>query len=228
MTEKDIIDAIRENLPWLIKFFNWILSWLKNLKFPKHKEKIKRISRKKRAIFQDNLVSGLINWTRIEGNPQISNIRGKPPFNTSLLLEEIVESKRHSFVGANNINIKDGEVECDVYLERDALVNIVIRADSSWNIYYMVRLDSRNGCFNSILFDRGGKNWDFIKSASVNVNHDNWYHVKVRFKGRTLKLYVDNRLNVSVVDQKLTGYGGVGIFNEVKRVFVNNFTIRKL
>lgn len=92
----------------------------------------------------------------------------------------------------------------------------------------MVRLDSRNGFFNGILFDPGNRYWDFVKKASVNVKPDNWYHIRIRFKSSTIKLFIDNKLITTTHDKKIIGPGNIGIFNERKRAFVNNFIIRKL
>lgn len=230
MTNEEITQFFRENLTLILQAINWFLNKFKKpkpAKFKKEKEEVK-INKKRKIIFRDNLIQALTKWTTIEGDPQISNIRGRFPFNSSLLLEEIPGLSRNTFVGANNVNIKDGEIECDIYLERDSLVNIVVRADDGWNKYYMIRLDSRTGCFNGILFDSGNRAWDFVKKTSVNVKSDHWYHVKVRFQFSLIKLFIDKRLVATAIDKTILESGNIGIFNEIKRVFVNDFIIRRI
>ena len=226
MTAGDIKNFLQDYLLWILKLGGWVLDKLKEWKLSKNKKR-ERAIRRKRAVFQDSLTGDITKWTPINGQPQISQIRGKPPYIRSLLLEETQESRRYSFVGANYNKIQDGEVECDVYLEREALFNLVIRADDQYNIYYMVRLDSRRGQFNGILFDPGNRNWDFIKQSNINTASDRWWHMRVRFKGSEIKLYLDGKLVIATSDKRLPGLGNVGIFNELKRVFVNNFVIRK-
>lgn len=226
MTGEEIKNFFQEYLPWILKIGGWVLGKLKGMKLSKNKKRI--VIRGKRAVFQDSLTGDLTKWTPVNGQPQISQIRGKSPYYKSLLLEEVQETRRYSFLGANYNRITNGEVECDVYLERDALVNVVIRANDHYNTYYMVRLDSRRGEYDGILYDPGSREWDFVKQSNINTAPDRWWHMKVRFRGSELKLYLDGKLVVATSDRRLPGPGNVGIFNERKRVFVNNFVIRKL
>lgn len=200
---------------------------IKTSKNKKGRKSIKRNNSKGNNSFQDSLTNDLSKWKVITGQPQISNIRG---FNTasSLLLEEYPLDRRHSFIIANTKEIKNGKIECDVYLERDALVNIVFRADSGPGRFYMARVDSRSAGSCGILYCENYTSWNYIQTPNVIAPSDHWYHIEVTFKDNNLSLKIDNSTVVSLNDQRLAIPGYVGIFNEVKRAFVNNFVVTEL
>lgn len=178
----------------------------------------------KQASFEDNFNHDLAKWDIVCGDPQISYIRGfpKPP---SLLLEEKPIDKRNSFILARNEEDKNGIISCDIYLERDAVVNIAFRVNNSASDFYMARIDSRAGGSNGILLAKN-LNWGYIKQPNSYVLPDRWYHVELTFKDANIQLKINNEL-IEVKDTTYSSIGSIGIFNEVKRVFVNSFTFIK-
>ena len=51
-----------------------------------------------------------------------------------------------------------------------------------------------------------------------------WHHVIVSFKEEKIRLQINNRVFVTK-NNEFNFDGEIGLFNEVKRAFVNNFSI---
>ena len=119
---------------------------------------------KSKIVFSDELKTDFNKWRIVCGSPQISSIRGlpNPP---SLLLEENSTDRRDSFIIAKGISIKNGAISCDVYLEREAVINIIFRCNI--NNFYMARIDSRSAGSSGILLskDKIG-NWSYINQPN--------------------------------------------------------------
>lgn len=183
-----------------------------------------RSSSSRSFMFRDKLNGSLNKWQIICGVPQISNIRGNPN-PPSLLLEENPQDRRDSFVLAKNVSLSTGNIACDVYLERDAVFNIAFRVNSSASDFYMARVDSRPGGSNGILISRNN-NWDYISVPKKYVLPDQWHHLELKFTNSRIDFKINNDTatertkNVFPITQ-----GSIGMFNEVKRVFVNNFKV---
>ena len=173
------------------------------------------------AIFKDPLNKDLANWHTIVGQPQISNIRGTPN-PPSLLLEENASDPRNSFIITDKVNIQNGKIMCDVYLEQGAVFNLVFRANNSVSDYYMARVDARSNGSNGILSATGSTSWGYIKQTNTYVLNDRWYRVELMFRNSKIEFKINNEV-ISVEDNKIITTGSVGMFNELKRVFVNNF-----
>lgn len=190
-------------------------------------QKKRKVNKKTKIVFYDTLEQNIVNWHTISGNPQISQIRGLNSSN-SLLLEEFPSIRTDTFVTPNKISLKSGKISCDVYLERDAVFNIVVGADPGFTNFIMARIDSRTAGSNGILKANQSNNWGYIEQPNTYVLHDQWYHVEIIFEDKKyIKLLLDGKTLISKIDINLRTDGYIGIFNEIKRVFVNNFSVYK-
>lgn len=191
---------------------------------PNKQPKVKK--NKTLILFQDKLNVNLDKWHTISGSPQINNIRGLP-YPPSLLLEENPVDRRDTFITANNINIKNFKIICDIYLERGAVCNLVFRANNGFTDFYMARIDARDAGSSGILLAKNSRDWTYIMQPNSFVLNDRWYHVELTVNESHIVLKINDEL-IEMQDSRILSAGSVGIFNELKRVFVNNFIIENL
>lgn len=187
-----------------------------------HKKKKKQAS----FYFSDQFKTNLDEWIPVTGSPQISDIRGLPD-PPSLLLEEYPTDRRNSFIIARTIKIKNGKISCDVYLEREAVFNLVFRANDGLSDFYMARIDSRPGGSNGLLRTSNSINWGYFKQPNTYVVNDRWYHVELIFKESKITFKIDSE-TMEEINRDLSEEGSIGMFNEVKRAFVNNLEVEEL
>lgn len=188
----------------------------------------RQTTRRRKPVFSDDLKTDLRQWDTIVGSPQISQIRGTPQ-PPSLLLEENAGDSRNSFIVARGINLLNAKVVCDAYFEHDSVLNIVFRASpNSLSEYYMARIDSRTGGSNGILKAERQQHWGYLVQPNKYVLNDrNWYHIELTFIGNRITLKIDSE-TIKLKDSSISVPGNIGMFNEVKRVFVSNFEIERL
>lgn len=194
-------------------------------KYAKKKKITKKINKiRLKTDFSDNFKTDLNKWEKVSGSPQISFIRGipNPP---SLLLEENPKDRRDSYILAKDVSFINGIITCDVYLEREAVLNLVFRCNT--NDFYMARIDSRAAGSSGILIsrDRVG-NWGYIYQPNISFQNDVWHHLVLSFKNNDIKFQIDEEV-FKIKNKELLNSGRIGLFNEVKRVFVNNFSVIK-
>lgn len=176
-------------------------------------------------LFGDDFKT-LGNWETITGNPVIEENFGNP--SPDVLLNKNPNDRTNSFIANKRAtNLRNGSIECDIYLEPGSLINIIFRANLDEEKYYMARLDSRDNYFGSILrLDGKTANWKEIAVASVRSEPRKWHHMKVIFKDDEIGLFKDDNLIASTKDSAYS-QGSVGVFNEVESVHVDNFVVRK-
>jgi hypothetical protein len=187
----------------------------------------KRVRKKAKPLFQDNLKTDLNNYEIMSGAPSISYLRGLPT-PPSLLLEEFPNDRRHSSLLLKEKKLKNGKLSADIYLEREAVFNFIFRStDDLITKFYMARVDSRPGGSNGILECAGGAgNWHYILQPNTYVPNDQWIHIELVFAERIITFSIGDQTISYQSDQ--IGEGRVGMFNEVKRAFVNNFVVESV
>ncbi len=174
----------------------------------------------KLVMFDDfNKIEG---WANTTGAP-IRSDTGKPA--PGLLLPK-GGGRTNTFMLKNTLRIKNGSIECDVYLRENAIFNLVFRVNSHLEAY-MARLDTRADDFDSILFkDKSG--WSIIKENSKTKRSTRrWYAMKVVFLNKSISLFIDNELVLKVSDDRLVESGNFGFFNECGDVIIDNFVVHE-
>lgn len=178
-----------------------------------------------RNFFSDKLTTHLSRWTIISGSPLITPLRGfRLP--KSLLFDKS-STPRNSFVIAKGIEAVNAKVECDAFLENGAVLNIAFRINNDASEFYMARVDSRSNGSNGILISKLSTNWGYIEQTNTYVPTNQWVHIELSFQDSNIELKINNE-TISKEDSTIFTAGSIGLFNEVERVFINNFTIRKL
>ncbi len=127
----------------------------------------------------------------------------------------------------------DGLIECDVWLDPDALINILFRADVKNHRYYGARLETREKTPASKYYDKflrrdGPEGW-WVEAQSLFTKTYPWawYHMAVLFVGDQMELYKNGELVASWTDSKYES-GQVGIMGEQGMVHIDNFRIRQV
>jgi hypothetical protein len=182
---------------------------------------------KVRKQLKDEFNKNLSNWETITGSPTIESDFGKPCPALGLGYSSSVEAT-NAFLVLKDFEITSGTIECDIYLEPNALVNIVFLADIVGSNFYMARYDSRgHGSTDGLLLkDQGpGANWRGFRMTKDVSNSKEWIHAKVEFSPKGIKMYKNNSLLIQTVDPIIFG-GRIGIFNEVADAHVDNFSVR--
>lgn len=174
--------------------------------------------------FSDTFDSGLGSWKIISGNPSVNDQFGNPSPNLDLYV--VQGQKTNCFLELLQIKTPNrGIIECDVYLEAGSLFNIVFRADSSSEKWYMARLETREGSKDAFLMDLGA-GWDFLKPADGNTTPSAWHKMKIELDGSRMKLF-RNGIKIAEADNDEFKNGSIGIFNEMGLVHVDNFSVKK-
>lgn len=88
----------------------------------------------------------------------------------------------------------------------------------------MARIDSRSAGSSGILITSNSRNWGYIKQPNSYVLNDRWYHIELNFHNSKIQLKIDSDI-IAEEDSKIQIAGSIGMFNELKRVFVNNVLI---
>jgi len=162
------------------------------------------------------------NWEVKTGSPEINNDFGKPA--PDLELKRVRARGTHSFVWLRDIQSRSGIIECDFNLEPGGLLNIVFFADKDNDNWYMARFDSRR-VFSDGLFvkDRGyGNNWEELRLAGTTTEARKWFRARVEFNEKVIKMFKNGELIAQFDAPRIFGEG-IGIFNEVNDVHVDNF-----
>jgi len=170
--------------------------------------------------FEDEFRSGLHAWIIPSVWSPIVNERGLqliPHDNRSkvLLLEKLPQ-----FV--------NGVIECEVYLEPNALFDVILRGSLADGEFYMARLDARPTMWDCILFTPKGKGWrECNKDKGTLIHHSphgQWLKMRIVADGHRISLYRDAQLVDQVDDAKIM-IGRVGLFAEVANVYARKIHI---
>jgi hypothetical protein len=121
----------------------------------------------------------------------------------------------------NEMVFTDGTVELDVYLETDALVDVVFRGDLEKNTGYIARLDSRNYHDTFIKIDT----WTMLGENSGHITSPHqWHHMRVEVESSSFTLLCDDQVVARTIDTEFSS-GQIALMNEVNKVHVDNVTV---
>ena len=173
-------------------------------------------------LFEDDFSRGLGAWNIVSGRPSIHLRFGKPA--PTLNLPFVGNQPTHSFVCVGDeIDIADGEIECDLYLPAGSVAGIVFRGNILAGNYYIAQLgtlpDFRGGLFKSTT---GSANWHRIGPRLMFGTEAGWHRIKVSFNGSRLVLFEDGELSAYARDRTFKS-GCVGVFNGQGHVYIDNF-----
>lgn len=163
-------------------------------------------------------------WEIKTGSPIIEVNSGRPA--PDLGLSVFPEGRTNSFIFLKNEKIEEGVIECDFYLEENALLNIVIFADMDQDAWYMARFDSRPKYSDGFIIKKHGENWKDFRMSGTKTRPKEWHRARVEFNSTRVSMYIGNNLIVDFENPTIFG-DKVGIFNEVNFVHVDNFLLTK-
>lgn len=163
------------------------------------------------------------NWETITGKPALDEGRGNP--RPSLQLAKIDPPQAtNTFLLLKKITTESGVIECDFFLERGALLNIVFMCDKGNHNWHMARFDSRGGTTDGLLIKDGGKgnNWRFNNMSTSRSSAGSWYKAKVEFNSERVRMFRNGELVTEITNPQIFGKY-IGIFNERGNVSIDNF-----
>lgn len=110
---------------------------------------------------------------------------------------------------------RDGAIECQVYLDYNALFNVIVRGSVPDDQFYMARLDSRQDFWDCVLFKPKGGSWHECNRGYLLHNSPcrRWLTMRVEADGRRISLYRDGEAVDQIRDAGLRS-GTVGLFAE--------------
>lgn len=163
------------------------------------------------------------NWEIITGEPTLDKEKGNPK--PSLYFNMTVPHHRtNTFLILKEITAKQGEIECDFFLEQGALLNIVFMCDKTNLNWHMARYDSRGGTTDGLLIKDGRKenSWRFNNMSTSRTNSGSWYRAKVEFSSERARMFRNGELIAEITNPQVFGKY-IGLFNECANVSVDNF-----
>lgn len=168
--------------------------------------------------------NNLAKWEIKTGAPEIEKDFGRPA--PGLGLKVTLQRGTHSFIILKNIEQEKGIIECDFYLEPNAVFNIVFYCDKQNDNWFMARYDSRKSDSDGFLIkDRGpGVNWRFYRMSGTQTNTKTWLRARLEFSSTRASMYRDGEL-IAQIDNPTQFGKFIGLFNEVQHVHVDNFAL---
>lgn len=166
------------------------------------------------------------NWLAKTHKLEIENNFGKPA--PDLGLRFISTEATNTFLYLKDIEIEEGTVECDVYLEPGAVFNLVFLANISKHNWYMARLDTRERNSDGLLIkDKGpGNNWREHAMSGTRRKAKEWTRVRLEFGERKARLYANNEMLVEAKIETTSAFGKkIGLFNELADAHIDNFAL---
>jgi hypothetical protein len=169
----------------------------------------------------------LDSWEIVRGSPIIEGNFGKPV--PDLLLKFTGDNPTNSLVIHKQTKIQQGVIECDVYLEPNAVFNIAFLADKEKEKWYMARFDSRPSESDGFLVKDEGKgmqNWNYFQMSGTHTSVHEWHRMKIVIKDKIVALFKNDEKIVEFSNPELFGTN-IGLFNEVNDVHIDNFSYTK-
>lgn len=121
----------------------------------------------------------------------------------------------------NGLVFTDGVIELDVYLQPEALIDVVFRADYERNTGYIARLDSRDFHDTFVKVDT----WTvFGQNIGHTTSPHRWHHMRVEVEESSFRLYCDSQQVAQATDTEFDS-GRIALANEVGAAYVDNVTI---
>jgi len=200
----------------LSSLFLILITW----SFIKKEKKVKSLPV---AEFSDGF-KNLEDWSIKDGSPEIKKDFGKPE--PSLNLKFDPNEKNNSVVFLKNIRKKSAVIECDFYLEENAIFNIVFFANTQDDRWYMARYDSRGRYSDGFIIKDGGLGYTWRNHilSGTKTSSKEWHRARLEFNESKVSMYKDNILIAEFENPNLFG-SQIGIFNEVGDVYVDNFLL---
>ena len=169
----------------------------------------------------------LKNWENKAESATIENNFGKPVPDVNLKFTGA--DPKNSYLILNETKASSGVIECDFYLEPNAVFNIVFMANLEEEKWYMARFDSRQSDSDGFVLKEKGigqQNWSFFKMSGTYTSVHEWHRARIVFNKEKVAMYRDEQLIVEFTDPEIFG-NRIAIFNEVNDVHVDNFIFTK-
>lgn len=163
------------------------------------------------------------NWVVITGQPSLDEGKGNP--RPSLLLNMASPAQAtNTFLLLKEIQAEKGEIECDIFLDPGAVLNVVFMCDKNDHNWHMARYESRTESTDGLLIKDGGKgnNWRFNNMSTSRTNSGTWYRAKVEFSSERARMFRNGELIAEIINPQPFGKY-IGLFNECVNVSVDNF-----
>lgn len=164
-------------------------------------------------------------WKIKTGNPIIENSFGKPA--PDLGLSVFSEIRTDSFIILKERDIEQGVIECDFYLEDNAIFNIVFFADDEKDAWYMARYDSRGHYSDGFLIKNPEKSWEEFKMSGTKTTIKKWHRARIEFNSTKVSMFSDDNLIMEFSNPNMFGKK-IGMFNEINFVHVDNFSLTEM
>ncbi len=163
------------------------------------------------------------NWITFTGSPTLDTDKGNPRPSLKLNFIDPPEST-NTFLISRKIKSKRGMIECDVFLNQGAVLNVVFLCDKLNHNWHMARYDSRDRNTDGfVIKDMGkGANWRLNSMSTKRTNSGTWYKIKVEFSSERARMFRDGELIEEITNPQLFGEH-IGLFNECAEVSIDNF-----
>lgn len=165
----------------------------------------------------------LINWETKTGSPNIEDNFGKPA--PDLRLNTEPGKATNSFVILEKHRTMRGSIECDVYLDSNAVFNLVVLCDKENNKWYMARLESRTAFSDGILIKDKGP-WREFSMSGTRTKPKKWHRLRVEFNTKKITMFRNGTLIAELKNPDPFG-DTIGMFNECSDVHIDNFSLIK-
>jgi hypothetical protein len=128
---------------------------------------------------------------------------------------------RYALVLHTQPRFAEGTIQCEVFLEHNAVFNLVVRGDVSDDEFYMARLDSREEFWDCVLAKARGKAWRECNKGQLSHHSPfrDWTTMRVDSHRGRISLYRDDQLVDRIADARLSD-GNVAMFAECGEVHV--------
>lgn len=188
------------------------------------------LSQGKKTKFYDDFKNGIIHWDKIIGIQEHEANFGKPK--PDILLKNVgnTSATPQTFLILKDIDVKKPSIiECDVYIESNGIFNLAFGILQDNSSYLMVRMDTRENEYDSLLFKPEGAGWNFIeRSDRHRTSVRGWHKLRLEIlSDKEINFYKDGEL---IITKKLniSVFGKLGLINEEADVHVDNFVITEI
>lgn len=167
--------------------------------------------------FSENFENGSSNWTTRNGKWSIKSDDSKV-YNQSDITKEAIATR-------GDKSWSDYNVKADIKVENFNGSNRAMLCGryTDQNNYYAVSLSSKNGGIVELRKKVNGKSTT-IEKISTSIKADKLYNVKLKLKGSTIKVYIDDEVVIESKDTSLTK-GAVALLSNKVNVSYDNVVV---
>jgi hypothetical protein len=159
-------------------------------------------------------------------------ISGIPVYNSS---QRQIEFKRfrplrtHSFLITEDYIGNNIEINFDLHIEEEGVFNFIYNYENEER-FHMLRFETRKNEFCGVLHCEHKYAWRLIKeyNSKWNIKTAEPNTVKIRINSNNLKLYLNNKEELSSRSIPCDNNKFIGFFNEVRDVYISNLSIVKI